>query len=251
MACTMLREYMGEEELERALYADVAAADAAFLAHERNLLEELPQQLSSDSSSRRRALFFARVGALRNETMQFRESLLQLCDRLPLASRQQVCKHLAASAFSLSLEHSILFKELEAHQREGHDSLTLVAEVWAPLASSQHSRSPSQLMSSCCNVSASAPGVERDDLFHDGISLLPLRPLRRPRVPLGPRMPLQPSSPCVGSLIDQASLSGDEGASPLPQRTLNPVAAEPLQHARKIDNEPFYDIDELLFDMEM
>lgn len=94
MARTMLiRDHMGEEELERVLYADVAAADAAFLAHERNLLEELPQQLSSESSSRQRALFFARVGALRDETMHFRQSLLKLCDCILSASRIKQASH--------------------------------------------------------------------------------------------------------------------------------------------------------------
>ena len=91
------RAHMGAESLERALYAHLAAADASFLAHERNLPEELPQKLSVGCSRRERELFFGRVLALRPQTSRFRHSLLNRAHSLPRTSAKQLGRLVDAS----------------------------------------------------------------------------------------------------------------------------------------------------------
>lgn len=142
----------------------------------------------------------------------------------------------------------MLFTELEAYQSEGHDAFKLTAEVWSPCARcSGHSRSLCKSIG--FHASTSAPSAKNDDAIADGIGLLPLHRTRLPLVPRAHTVPLHQSSLHAGSLIDQASPSGDEGLLPVP-RSQSPRESEP-GHRDGEDEFLFETVDDLLFDMEL
>jgi len=100
------------------LHAEIGAMSAAFLAHERALLVEMPQHLAAGVSQQ--LAFFSEVAVFRSAATAIQRKLLKLCEDHSANSRggcfEQEHQRMVSDAF-VSLEHSPLFDECERHLR--------------------------------------------------------------------------------------------------------------------------------------